>query len=621
MERNQIFGIGLIFLLVLAYTYFNAPSDAELARQQQVQDSLEQIKILELEKLTSAPAEPEEIVVPDSVKIAQNMGNYGDFASATVGNESLSTLENDQVKITFSNKGAVIKEVLLKNHYKFVKDSSGQKSKINLRLLEDRKNTFEYLLPIQNGTKTLRTSDLYFEVQKSDDKLTFVAGNASSGQIRQEYTLKGDFTLDYQVSFDGLQNELDPSKNSILLNWENYLDKLELNEQFERMYSTVYYKEDASRDSDYCSCRADDKEELEKKLNWVAHTNQFFNASLIASNSPFEAAELRTEMLNEEDENLKLITSKIEIPYGHSARETFDMQWYVGPNEYTKLKSFGNGLEEIIPFGRSIFGSINRHVIRPSFNFLTGFISSKGIVIILLILIIKLLLYPLMYKMLKSQAKMSALKPEIAKLTEKYKDDAQKKQMETMKIYQEYGVSPFGGCMPMVMQMPIWYALFRFFPASITFRQVPFLWADDLSSFDVLFWLPFEIPMFGAHLSLFTILWAVTTVIYTYYNTKHMDMSANPAMKYVQYFMPLIFLVFFNSYAAGLTCYMFFSNLFNIALTIGTKKFVFDDAKIKAELTKQKAKPKKKSGFRSRLEEAMKQQQQIQQQRAKQKKK
>lgn len=222
--------------------------------------------------------------------------------------------------------------------------------------------------------------------------------------------------------------------------------------------------------------------------------------------------------------------------------------------------------------------------------------------------------------MLYSQAKMQALKPTLAKLTEKFSDDAQKKQVETMKIYREYGVSPLGGCMPMVIQMPIWYALFRFFPASITFRQESFLWANDLSSYDVIAYLPFEIPMFGAHISLFTILWAVTTVLYTYYNTKHMDMSANPAMKYVQYFMPLMFLFFFNNYASGLTCYMFFSNLFNILQTVLTKRFVFDNDKIAAELEKQKAKPKKKGGFQARLEEAMKQQQQLKQQQAAKKK-
>ena len=230
-----------------------------------------------------------------------------------------------------------------------------------------------------------------------------------------------------------------------------------------------------------------------------------------------------------------------------------------------------------------------------------------------MIFLIKMVLYPLTYKMLKSQAKMGALKPELKGLKDRYKDDPQTQQVETMKIYREYGVSPLGGCMPMLVQMPIWYALFRFFPASIGFRQESFLWAYDLSSYDDLIRLPFEMPVLGAHLSLFTLLWVITQLIYTYYNTKHMDMSANPAMKYVQYFMPIMFLAFFNQYASGLTVYMFFSNLFNIAQTIGTKKFVFSEDKIRQQLMANKIKPKKKkSKFMQNIENAVKQQQEMQ---------
>ena len=223
-----------------------------------------------------------------------------------------------------------------------------------------------------------------------------------------------------------------------------------------------------------------------------------------------------------------------------------------------------------------------------------------------------------MYKMLHSQALMGALKPELAHLNEKYKDDAQKKQMETMKIYREYGVSPLGGCLPMLIQMPIWYALFRFFPASFSFRQEAFLWAHDLSSYDDFFHLPFYIPYVGDHLSLFTILYSISMLLYTYYNTKHMDMSANPAMKYMQYLMPVMFFGFFNTYASGLTAYMFFSNLMNISQTVITKKFIFKDEKLQEELKTKKAKPKKKGGFQQRMEEALKQQQSVQ---AKKKKK
>jgi YidC/Oxa1 family membrane protein insertase len=284
------------------------------------------------------------------------------------------------------------------------------------------------------------------------------------------------------------------------------------------------------------------------------------------------------------------------------------------------LREAGPDLEDIIPFGWSIFGTVNRWVIRPIFSFLSSFIGSAGIVILVLTFLVKLALYPLTYKMLYSQNKMAALKPRIEKMKEKYKDDAQQVQMETMKLYREFGVNPLGGCLPMVLQMPIWFALYRFFPASIEFRQASFLWATDLSSYDVIARLPFEIPFIGAHLSLFTILWAVTTLIYTYYNTKHMDFGSNPAMKYLQYIMPVMFLGFFNSFAAGLTCYLLFSNLFNITQTVVTKNYIINQDKIHEELEAYKKKPKKKkSGFQERLEAAMKEQQRVQAERQAQK--
>jgi YidC/Oxa1 family membrane protein insertase len=297
---------------------------------------------------------------------------------------------------------------------------------------------------------------------------------------------------------------------------------------------------------------------------------------------------------------------------GSGSAQSYDMTWYIGPNEFERLRAHDLDMEDIVPFGWSIFGTINRWVVRPIFSFLSNFIGNKGIVILFLTLIVKSLVYPLTYKMLYSQSKMGALKPQMAKLREKYKDDQQKVQMETMKIYREYGVNPAGGCFPMVLQMPIWFALYRFFPASIEFRQASFLWANDLSSYDVFFRLPFEIPFLGDHLSLFTFLWAISMVVYTYYNSKIMDMnSINPMMKYMQYMMPLMFIFFFNSYASGLTCYLLFSNLMNITQTLVTKNYLINNDKILAELDANKKKPKKKGGFQQRLEKAMQEQQKI----------
>ncbi len=617
MEKTQITGVLLLFLIMTGWWYINAPSPEEIEEYKRVQDSIEQATLLE-ENPEIKNLNSESVVAPvlsDSVKNLQLQNSFGEFAQVASGTEEIVSLENDKIKIDFTNKGGIIKQALIKDHMKVIKDEDGKESKVPLFLLEDSKNRFEYFIP--SGGKEISTMDMYSQVSKTGNTVSFTAQTPTGKQFIQSYTLKdSSYLLDYNIQTIGIQPE---SSKGLKFRWKNYLDKLELNTNFEKSFTSVYFKKQ-DESSDYCNCRGDDEEELDgEKLEWVSHVNQFFNTSLIADKAkPFYGTEMRTEMMSKDSDDMKLLESTAYVPVENGT--PYAMQMYVGPNEFETLHGYGNGLEEIIPFGRSIFGSINRWVIRPAFNFLSGMIGSKGVVIVVLIFILKMLLYPLMYKMLYSQAKMQALKPEIEKNSLKFKDDPQKKQMESMKMYREYGVSPLGGCWPMMLQMPIWYALFRFFPASITFRQESFLWANDLSSYDAFINLPFTMPEFiGSHISLFTVLWAVSTLIYTYYNTKHMDMSANPAMKYVQYLMPLMFLGFFNTYASGLTCYMFFSNLFNIMQTVITKKYVFDNDKILAELNKEKAKPKKpKTGFQARLEDAMKQQQAVQAEKAKQ---
>ncbi len=622
MDKNQTIGIILIFALIMGYTWLNAPTEEQLAqlREERIQDSLEQVRNLELEKAVENKI-VESIALPDSILMAQNQGTYGAFSNASVGSEELVSLENDKIKITFSSKGASIKEAVLKDHYQIISDTSNVETKVNVSLMQDVKNRIGFDLPVTGvAGGIVNSGDLYYKINQQGNSIEFVVQSNQGGRFIQKYTIAEDYKLEYESKLENLQGVVIPREGVIPFQATHFLEKIEVNDPFEKRYSTVYFKESDESNSDYCSCTSSATEDPESSIAWFSHSNQFFNTSWIAKDRSFKKGIFETDMLLDDSKELKKIVSSVDVPFDNAQASSFVMDMYIGPNEYDDLASYDKGLEQIIPFGTSVFGTINRYVIRPAFNFLTGLISSKGLAIILMIFIIKMLLYPLTYKMLYSQAKMQALKPTLAKLTEKFSDDAQKKQVETMKIYREYGVSPLGGCMPMVIQMPIWYALFRFFPASITFRQESFLWANDLSSYDVIAYLPFEIPMFGAHISLFTILWAVTTVLYTYYNTKHMDMSANPAMKYVQYFMPLMFLFFFNNYASGLTCYMFFSNLFNILQTVLTKRFVFDNDKIAAELEKQKAKPKKKGGFQARLEEAMKQQQQLKQQQAAKKK-
>ncbi|MEM9545954.1 MAG: membrane protein insertase YidC [Bacteroidota bacterium] len=607
MERDHIIGFILLFATLFVWSYLNRPDQAELERRQRMQDSIASIEAARDSLNTSAQlALPENqpavsATLPDSVRLAQNASLFGPFASSSVGEEKTFTLENSKIKFTFSNKGGKIVSAELKNYTKEIRERGKDVVVEQIVMLNDPRNKFEYLLPVASTPSGIvTTEDLYFDANVTGNTITFKANTSLGAAFTQTYTLDQEsYNLDYDVNYKGLERVFGTQVKSIVLNWDNFLHPYERNARFEQQYSAVYYKE-SDEDVDDCGCMQDDKKELDKRtIDWVSHSNQYFNSTLIADSSPFESAVVESigpSLGRDSDaDHMERLTSEMQIPIEGGGN--FAMSMYVGPNEYENLSNYNISLEYIIPFGNSIFGSINRWVIRPVFDFMSRYIGSLGIVIIIVIFIIKMMLYPLMYKMLHSQALMGALKPELAHLTEKFKDDPQKKQIETMKIYREYGVSPLGGCLPMLIQMPIWYALFRFFPASISFRQESFLWAHDLSSYDDFFHLPFHIPFVGDHLSLFTILYSISMLAYTYYNTRHMDMSANPAMKYMQYLMPVMFFGFFNTYASGLTAYMFFSNLINISQTVLTKRFVFKGRKAQRRVKGKKSKAKEERRF------------------------
>jgi len=623
MDRNTIIGFVLIFAILIVWQTTMAPDPAEIAQQEQSLDSLRQAGKLRADSLAALqPAEQQAAAPVDSAGASSQIAQaYGPFSPAARGEEQFFTLENEVMRMLLSSKGGRIVEVELKHHYKVILDSLHKEHKIPLKLLEDKKNRFEYLFPVANvPTGSVSSADLYFEASKSGDgkSITFRAPTTTGGYFEQKYSLQPEsYGVLYQLNMPGLSNALDRNSENLVLRWVDYLDKLELNHKYERNYSTIYYKP-ASDDYDYCSCTSDDEEVLDgTEVEWVAHSNQFFASALMTKGNPFKGADLKVNVLDPENEDLKKLTSNILIP---ASAQEFNMEFFLGPKDFETLRAYGNQMEDIIPFGRSILGAANRWVIRPMFNFLTSLLGIKGLAIIVLTLLVKLALYPLTYKMLYSQSKMAVLKPEIEALKKKLKGDQSQVQMETMKLYREYGVNPLGGCFPVVLQMPIWFALYRFFPASIEFRQVGFLWATDLSSYDAAFWLPWEIPFYGQHVSLFTLLWVVSTIAYTYYNMKVMDMSnmggANAQMmKYMQYLMPVFFLFFFNNFASGLTCYLVFSNITNIAQTLITKNYIIDKEKIKQEMEAHRKKPKKKGGFQSRLEEALKQQQAVAEQR------
>jgi len=620
MEKNNLIGITLIFILFYVWVQYNAPSQAEMDAMQATQDSIAMVQVRadSIARLGDVTTDP--MLVPgadstttDSILAVRRNQKFGSFADQANGTEQTAMLENDRFKITFTNRGGRIKQVLVKDYYKLRLTEEKEEVKEELLLLEDEKNRFEYVLPVAGSAGgTVSTNDLFFTPTLNGNTIKFAARGGNGQTIEQSYTIvDSSYNIDYQVNFQGV------NAPSVPLHWVNYLDRLERNTSYEQNFSSVYFKE-ADETADYCSCTGDDEETVESKTKWVSHVNQFFNSSLIAD-TYFGKTTVSTEMLPEDGPDLKKITSKIDIPVNG---QPINMKLYVGPNEFNRLAAYDMELEDIIPYGRSIFGTVNRWIIRPLFNVLNGWIASAGLVIFLLTLIIKLVLYPLTYKMLYSQSKTQVLKPKIEAAKAKVGDDPQKQQMETMKLYREYGVNPMGGCFPVLLQMPIWIALYRFFPASIEFRQASFLWATDLSSYDVFAYLPFEIPFYGSHVSMFTLLWAFTTVIYTWYNSKSMDMGAmanNPMMKYMQYLMPVMFLFFFNNFASGLSCYLFFSNVLNIGQNVVTKEVIIDKKKIEKELAEHHKKPKKKGGFQERLSKVLEDQKKLAQEQQKKK--
>ncbi|HLP95454.1 MAG TPA: membrane protein insertase YidC [Saprospiraceae bacterium] len=627
-QLSTYIGLGLIFLLLFLWMQYSAPPK-KTPEELQAEQAAQQVQQTPQQSATTtitapAPATPAQ-TAPDSVQNLLTVAKFGPFAAAASGQEQTEVLENDLVRVTFTNKGGRIKEVFLKKFQKILVDTAGNDVKSDLRLLEDEKNQFGFEIPV-NGTASgkVLTSDLYFTATKNGNNLVFRADAGNGRYFEQSYTLAPDnYRIDYRLGSSGLESVL--SKRELTFYWENYLDKLERNQTYERTMSSVYFKT-AEDGSDYCNCREDDTKSLgDKSVQWFAHSNQFFNTSLVAQGFVFRQFTGETKMYTDAEVDLKRLKTTAVVPFDNGSAT---MAIYSGPNEFERLKAFDVSLQDIIPFGASVFGAINRWVIHPILAVLSTFVGSAGIVILLLTLLVKLLVYPLTYRMVLSQSKMAALKPRLEELKKKFGDDQQAMSVETMKLYSEYGVNPLGGCLPILLQMPIWFSLYRFFPAAIEFRQQSFLWATDLSSYDSIMQLPFHLPFgAGAHISLFTLIWVVTTLWYTWYSMKQMDASQMQnndqmkVMKYMQYTMPVFFMFFFNNFASGLTLYLCFSNILNIAQTLVTKEYLIDKEKIREQLEANKAKPKKESGFRARLEQAMKEQQRMQEEKAKQQKK
>lgn len=646
-SNNSTFtGIMLLVLLYLTFNIMTAPTIEELEQQEtekQAQldllnkkDSLDQLEqanqqIL-LDSIANDPTltELEKDSLSTLTKSTKQTELYGPFGAAAQGKEGVEFLENERFKISFSSKGGRIVNVEVKGFKQYNQTTEDPYDLEPLVLLDDKRNKFEYYIPMSGTLKgDISTADLYFEPTLDDNTISLRAySDDRSKYIEQKYTISDNYVIEYQLNLKGL-NTLMPRDKKLALRWDNYLRKIEKNPYYEATMSTIYYKS-SDDDFDYCDCRTSDKEELENPVDWVSQSQQFFNSSLFSKEgTKFSNASLVTNVVDESEEHLKELYSTISFETKDTDLASYDMQFYIGPNDYLELAKMGNSFERIIPFGWSIFGFISRSIIRPIFNFFAMFVSSYGLIIILLTFLIRLALFPLQYKMILNGVKMSVIKPEMEAMRKKHKDDQAGMQAAQMKMYQEYGLNPLGGCVPMLLTMPIWIALYRFFPASIDFRQQSFLWADDLVSYDSILdfgYIPFIYDIYGDHVSLFTLLWMISMFAFLWYNSKHMDMTASAGpnmkmMKIMQYSFPILFFFALNSWAAGLTAYMLFSNLLNISQTFITKNILIDKDKLRAGMldNKKNFKEKPKKGFMAKYQEILKEQQ-IQEKRKKSKK-
>ncbi len=621
MNKNNVLGILLLFLLVMAYSWLSAPDADKVAAYNRYQDSIKQAQAeqyrLDSIKQAQVQAAKDSVQGDSTMSQAQRDSlmatftdaslreQFGDFAPAAAGEEKTVTIENDKLLLTFSTKGGRIVSAAVKGFEGYNHATADRYDRQPVVLFNNPNDKFEFYIPMASAKRgDVSTSELYFEpiVEGKTIRLRAYASPDKSKYLEQSYTLADGYMIKYNLHFEGL-GDMMPRSSSIRLNWISYLNKIEKNDEYERRMSSVHFKE-AEENPSYCTCASTvQNEKHEKPLKWVSHAQQFFNMSLLADGSTtFSKGEFSSIMSDPTATHLKEMQTTLDFPALSGTSGDYTMQIFLGPNDYDILAATDTELENIIPFGWSIFGALGKYVIRPLFNFLATFIPSYGLIIIILTLIIRVAIYPLQYKMLLSGVKMSLLRPELEALRKKHGDNQQAMQMEQMKMYNQYGVNPLGGCLPMLLTMPVWMALYRFFPASIEFRQKPFLWAEDLASYDSIFdfgQIPIISSIYGDHVSLFTLLWAISMFAFVKYNASQMDMSAaggNPSqmrmMMMMQYAFPVVFFFALNSWAAGLTAYMLFSNFLNIAQTYITKNFVINKEKVRAQMEENKKNPK-----------------------------
>jgi len=629
LDINSIIGFVLIFAILLYMLYQNQPTPEELEAQElEKQEQVEADKKVEEAKdefqVTAEDVSPSVVAATDSTQLASLKSQLGAFAYASslpsaTNNDTV--IENDLLRIKVSNKGGFISEVLLKEYV--------DHDSIPIYLIQDGNTIFNLNFGTTDN-RILNTQDLFFQptltTSGNNQVLSMRLKTSESNYLEYRYELRpNDYMLGFSVKSQGLNNVINSSQD-VQLDWKLKGKRHAKSISYENRYTRLTYEHDNKNKVSKLSQMSDD-EETELDVSWLSFRQHFFSSILIPDQS-FNSVTLTSQDLVQDEDIDTLFTksygASLKLPLqGGELNKT--MQFYYGPTDSQLLKKYDLNLEESIPFGWGIFGWINKNLFIPLFGFLSG-IFPYGIAIIIMTIVVRLVLSPVLYKSYLSQAKMKILKPEISEIAAKYKDNPMKKQKETMALYSKAGASPMSGCLPALLQLPVFYALFMFFPTAFELRQKSFLWAEDLSSYDTIAELPFRIPMYGDHVSLFPILASIAIFFYMKMTTGQ-QVASQPTqegmpdmgkmMKYMIYFSPILMLVFFNNYASGLSLYYFISNLITIGIMLVIKKYILDEDKIHAQIQVNKKKPKKQNRFQKKMADMMEQAEQQKNQRNK----
>lgn len=607
LDIKSIIGFVLIFGILVFMFYQNQPTPEELEAQKEEQAKIEAEAAKVENEAQKEPVQKAKVIdLNDSIAVADYKNTVGAFGFTQTA-EDITTLENEVLLLKISNKGGQIVEAKMKDYVTF--DS------IPVYLVKDGNANFAINFS-SSDNRSLSTADLFFEpsLTKSGENqvLSMKAKVANNQYLEYRYEMKpNEYLVDFTIRSQGLSGVFNTSK-PVTLEWDLKGIRHNKSVMYENRYTRLTYNHDEGNISKL-SESSDFDEETEEDVKWLSYRQHFFS-SILATDDHFKTAALTSTNLVEEESKEILFTkaystkAPLEFKGGELSQ---NMHWYYGPTDVKVLDDYKDlGLADSIPFGWGIFGWINRYIFTPFYTFLSSFLP-YGIAIIIMTIVVRLALSPVTYKSYLSQAKMKVLKPEISEINEKYKDNAMKKQQETMKVYNKAGVSPMSGCVPALLQLPIFYSLFMFFPTSFALRQKPFLWAEDLSSYDTIFELPFTIPFYGDHVSLFPILASVAIFFYMQMTTgQSMQMQQQPGMpnmKFIMYLSPIMMLFFFNNYASGLSLYYFISNLITIFIMLAIKNYILDEDKIHAQIQENKKKPKKENKFQRKMREMMEQ--------------